>query len=44
MTSCVEIGGAPGGVASALSCARPAAEMRRRTGITGLKVVGRCLF
>jgi hypothetical protein len=33
--SCVEIGGAPGVVASALSCARPAAEMRRRTGISG---------
>ena len=33
--SCVEIGGAPGSVASALSCARLAAEMQRRTGISG---------
>jgi len=33
--SCVDIGGPSGGVASALSCARLAAQMWTRTGISG---------
>lgn len=33
--SCVDIGGELGNVASALSCARPPAEMRRMTVVSG---------